>query len=135
MNEFVYGRDFAQKKSIIFTLICLSFQNSFYWPENSQKGQKLNVNGDQSLMGDVEDSSPPSSSPSEPVTSVTYKKTVKSIGTDTADLTKFHKNFILVESKDSTNNRRTSKTNANITDVVSTMKNERNISRSGSTRA
>lgn len=81
-------------------------------------------------MGDAEHSSPPSS-----YESVTYKKSVKSIGTDTADLKNFHKNFILAEPKDSTNNRRSSITNTNITDVVSTVKNERNISRSGSTRA
>lgn len=125
----IFMDPFAQKNQL-FTPIFLSFQNSFYWPENSKNGQKLNVNGDESLMGDVKHSSPPSSSES-----VTYKKTVKSIGTDTADLKNFHKNFILIEPKDSTNNKRSSKTNANITDVVSTMKNERNISRRGSTRA
>lgn len=32
----------------------LCHQNSFYYPENSEDGQKLNVNGDESLLAEQE---------------------------------------------------------------------------------
>lgn len=85
-------------------------------------------------MAEFEGSSPTTNE------TVTTKKSMKSIGTDTADLElqstrdlkQFHKNFHLAESKES-GNRRSSK--PNITDVVSTVKNERSATRNGSTRA
>lgn len=84
------------------------------------------------------------SPPSSIIETSTTKKSVKSIGTDTADLNelkKFQRNFILAAPKDSKDGRdgsskRTPKTNSNLTDVVSSVKNERSTNvRTGSTRA
>lgn len=86
-----------------------SFQNTFYWPENSRNGHKLNVNGDPSL-DNCDDSG-----------------NQKSNDTNhrTRELRQFSRNFVLREP----NNKRSPDSDTNISDSV---KNER---RKWSTRA
>lgn len=99
----------------IFFFLCYP-QNDFYWPDDdSVNGEKLNVNGHESVVIDDE----------EPIKE---KKNARKSGN------KMPKNFSN-DSKNPMNKRHSLTSNGGLSDVVSSMKRERNTDRKESTRA